>query len=157
MSTPSASSISRSDAEKLARQNLTIVASGDLAAADANVTSDFWDHQAGDAPESVRGPEAFRVTIAWLHRAFTDMHFEIHQAFVDGDSVALYVTFHAKQHGQFVIPGRSGRGDVRYEATDRTFRSRAVHMFRIADGKICEHDALRDDLAMAIQLGWIRP
>jgi ketosteroid isomerase-like protein len=157
MSSPSPGSISRADAEQLARQNLAIVARGDLAAADANVTPDFRDHQAGDAPESARGPEAFKLTIAWLHRAFTDMHFEIHQAIVDGDSVALYVTFHAKQDGPFVIPGGPARGDIHYEATGRTFRSRAVHMFRIANGKICEHDALRDDLAMAMQLGWIRP
>lgn len=156
MSRPS-SKTNRAEAEKLARQNLAIVATANFAAVDANVTADFRDHQAGDVPESARGPEAFKLTIAWLHRSFTDMRFDIHRAFVDDDSVALYVTFHARQHGSFVAPGGPGWDGVRYESTGKTFHSRAVHMYRIADGKICEHDALRDDLAMAMQLGWIRP
>lgn len=148
---------SRAEAERLARENLAIVASGDLGSADANVTADFWDHQGGDTPEATRqrGPDAFRSTVQWLHRAFTDLKFDIHQSYVDGDRVALYVTFHARQHGPFIVPGPPGRDAVEFPATGRSFHSRAVHMFRIRDGKVAEHDALRDDLAMARQLGWI--
>jgi predicted ester cyclase len=157
VSIPSPNPPSRDDAERLARENLAIVASGDLDSADVNVTPDFWDHQAGDTPEAVRqrGPAAFRSTVTWLHRAFTDISFDIHNAYVDGDRVALYVTFHARQHGAFIVPGPPDGPAVKFPATGRSFHSRAVHMFRISDGKVAEHDALRDDLAMARQLGWI--
>jgi predicted ester cyclase len=150
--------LDRSEAEQLARENLRIVATADLDAIGANITADYWDHQGGDTPEAVRqrGPEAFRSTIAWLHRAFTDMRFEIHDAFVDDDRVALHVTFHARQHGPFLVQaGPSGEIVNEFPPTGRSFASRAVHMFRIADGRIAEHDAVRDDLAMARQLGWI--
>lgn len=157
MSTPSVGSVSKAEAERLARENLAIVASGNLDAAEANVTANYWDHQGGDTPSKVRqrGPAAFKATITWLHRAFTDMRFDIHDVFVDGDRVALHVTFHARQHGPFIIQGSPGDDVTEFPATDRSFHSRAVHMFRISDGKIAEHDALRDDLAMARQLGWI--
>jgi ketosteroid isomerase-like protein len=157
VSIPSSNLPSRNDAERLARENLAIVASGDLDSADVNVAPDFWDHQAGDTPEAVRqrGPAAFRSTVTWLHRAFTDISFDIHDAYVDGDRVALYVTFHARQHGAFIAPGPPNGPATEFPATGRSFHSRAVHMFRIRDGKVAEHDALRDDLAMARQLGWI--
>ncbi|MEP6955852.1 MAG: hypothetical protein ABI883_03440 [Chthoniobacterales bacterium] len=32
-----------------------------------------------------------------------------------------------------------------------------THWFRVRDGAIVEHDAVRDDLGMAKQLGWIPP
>jgi hypothetical protein len=32
-----------------------------------------------------------------------------------------------------------------------------VHWFRLVDGAIAEHDAVRDDLGMATQVGWIPP
>jgi hypothetical protein len=41
--------------------------------------------------------------------------------------------------------------------TGKTFAATQTHWFRLADGKIIEHWANRDDLAMAQQLGWIPP
>ena len=41
--------------------------------------------------------------------------------------------------------------------TGKTFAATQSHWFRLADGKIIEHWANRDDLAMAQQLGWIPP
>lgn len=157
MTTSPANAISRAEAENLGRENLRIIAAGDLDAAEVNVSADFWDHQAGDTPAAIRqrGPEAFKTTISWLHRAFTDMYFDIHDVFVEGDRVVLHVTFHARQHGPFIVQGPPGGQPVEFPATGRTFKSRAVHMFRISDRKITEHDAVRDDLAMARQLGWI--
>jgi len=44
-----------------------------------------------------------------------------------------------------------------FPPTGRPFAARQVHWFRIEDGAIAEHDAVRDDLGMAQQAGWIPP
>jgi predicted ester cyclase len=146
----------RGDVERLARANLDIVATGDIGAIAGNVSDDFWDMQGGDTPEARRGhgPDAFVATVRWLHRAFTDVHFEVHRVLIDGDRAALYVTMHARQHGPFVVPGPDGT-ETRFESRGRDCHVRAVHLFRIADGRVVEHDAVRDDMTMARQLGWI--
>ena len=40
---------------------------------------------------------------------------------------------------------------------NKTFAATQSHWFRLADGKVIEHWANRDDLAMAEQLRWIPP
>jgi predicted ester cyclase len=37
--------------------------------------------------------------------------------------------------------------------TGREFRVQHIHIFRVADGKIAEHWASRDDLGQLVQLG----
>jgi predicted ester cyclase len=148
--------IERNEVERLARANLGIVASGDIEAIGTNVGDDFWDMQGGDTPETARrhGATAFAATVAWLHRAFTDIRFDIHRVFVDNDRAVLYVTMHARQHGPFAVPAADGT-EMRFASQGRECHVRAVHMFRVADGRVVEHDAVRDDMNMARQLGWI--
>jgi predicted ester cyclase len=153
---PSSTSTDRGEVERLARANLDIVSTGDISAVDGNVSDDFWDMQGGDTPAARRGhgPDAFAATVQWLHRAFTDVRFEVHRVLVDGDRAALYVTMHARQHGPFVVPGPDGT-EARFDSQDRECHVRAVHMFRVAAGRVVEHDAVRDDMTMARQLGWV--
>jgi len=146
----------RDEVERLARANLAIVASGDVSAVAENVGTEFWDMQGGDTPQASRehGPTAFAATVRWLHSALTDIRFEVHDAFVDGDRAVLYVTMHARQHGPFVIPNADGP-DVRFPSHGHSCAVRAVHMFHVAGGRVVAHDAVRDDMTMARQLGWI--
>ena len=44
-----------------------------------------------------------------------------------------------------------------FPPTGRSFAAPQVHRFRIVDDAIAEHDAVRDDLAMAAQVGWFPP
>ena len=142
--------------EQLARANLEIIASGQTDLIADNVGEQFWDMQGGDTPETTRahGPTAFAATVSWLRSTFTDIRFEIHRAFVDGDRAVLYVTMHARQHGPFVVPNADGP-ELRFPSHGRSCHVRSVHMFRIADGRVVEHDAVRDDMVLARQLGWI--
>ena len=147
-------------AELLVREHLNLTARGDLAAVDKNVTSDFFNHRSADEPMETRrrGPEGLRATIRWLHRAFTDMHFEFHEVLVVGDRAVTRVTLHARQHGPFVVhDSPDGRVTDAFPSNGRSFAVRQTHWFRIAEGAIAEHDAVRDDLGMAKQLGWIPP
>jgi len=41
-----------------------------------------------------------------------------------------------------------------FPATGKQFASTQTHWFRVADGKVIEHWADRDDLCTATQLGW---
>jgi ketosteroid isomerase-like protein len=146
--------------ERLVREHLRIVATGDLDAVALNVTSDYFNHRSADEPMETRqrGPEGLKATIRWLHRAFTDIHFEIHDVIVNGDRVAVRATMHARQHGPFVVHD-SAQGQVTdvFPSTGRAFAVHHTHWFRIANGAVAEHDAVRDDLGMAKQLGWIPP
>ena len=65
---------------------------------------------------------------------------------------------HATSSGPFVVHD-SPDGTVTdvFPPTGRAFAARQVHWFRIVDGAITEHDAVRDDLGMAKQAGWIAP
>ena len=50
-----------------------------------------------------------------------------------------------------------GRVTDAFPSNGRTFAAPQTHWFRIAGDTIAEHDAVRDDLGMAKQLGWIPP
>jgi len=105
-----------------------------------------------------RGPEALKGTIRWLHRAFTDVRFEFHEVLVLGNRAVARVTLHARQHGPFVVhDSPDGRVTEAFPSKGRSFAVRQTHWFTIANGAIAEHDAVRHDLGMARQLGWIPP
>ncbi|MGO9155021.1 ester cyclase [Mycobacterium sp.] len=40
------------------------------------------------------------------------------------------------------------------EPTGKRIRHEQVHIFRVADGQITHHRAVRDDLGLLLQLGW---
>ena len=53
---------------------------------------------------------------------------------------------------------RDAFADLRWEfGTGKTFASTQTHWLRIADDKVIEHWANRDDLGMAVELGWVPP
>ncbi len=146
--------------ERLARDHLIITAAGDLNAVDQNVTGDYLNHRCADEPMDTRqgGPEGLKATIRWLHRAFTDMRFEFHEVLVSGDRAVARVTLHARQHGPFVVhDSPDGQVTDAFPSNGREFAVFQTHWFKIANGAVSEHDAVRDDLGMARQLGWIPP
>ena len=109
-------------------------------------------------PARGRVPDALTATATWLRRAFSDIRFEIHEVALTGDRAVAWVTMHATDSGPFVVH-ESADGAITgvFPPTGHRFAARQVHWFRIADGAIAEHDAVRDDLGMARQAGWIPP
>lgn len=148
------------DAQRVACEHLRIVAAGDESAIAGNVTADFFNHRSADEPIDARqrGPDGLKATIRWLHRAFTDMRFECHDAAVNGNLVALHVTLHARQHGPFVVhDSPDARVTEVFPSTGRSFAARQTHWITVRNGAVAVHDAVRDDLGMAKQLGWLPP
>lgn len=101
-----------------------------------------------EAPGQVDGPTHLRETAEWLIAQFPDVRMTIDQLVADGDIVAARVTSTGTNLGPLngMMP-----------PTGRTFTSQQSHWFRVADGKLAEHWANRDDLEAMLQLGIIVP
>jgi predicted ester cyclase len=147
-------------AERLVREQFQVIESGDLDLALTNVTADFVNHRSVHEPleARLRGPQALQATAIWLRRAFSDIRFVVEDVAVLGDRVVAWATMHAANTGPFVLyDSPDGSVTEVFPPTGRSFSTRQVHWFRIADGAIAEHDAVRDDLGMAKAAGWIPP
>ena len=104
-----------------------------------------------------RGPEAMYATARWLHAAYADLAWDIHELVVEGDLVVVHSTMSGRHVGDFVSFTEDGDvGDV-FPPTGRPFATTQSHWFRLRDGKVVEHWANRDDLGTAQQLGWVPP
>lgn len=149
--------------ESIAREHLRIFTAGDHTAVVGNVTDDYLNHRSADEPAAARqrGPDGFNATLTWIARAFTDLRFEVHEAstYDDGRRVMLRTTLHGRQHGTFVTytEADAGSADTVFPSAGKSFAAPQVHFFTIRDGKVAEHDAVRDDMAMAVGLGWVPP
>jgi steroid delta-isomerase-like uncharacterized protein len=112
---------------------------GNLDFADDHVAADFHNHEAPDSP----GPQGFKATAKWLRSAFPDYHAVLHETIAEGDLVAARITVSGTHHGEFMGMPASGRA----------FSVQHIHIYRVAEGKLVEHWACRDDLGQLTQLG----
>ena len=111
-----------------------------------------------EPPESRgRGPTAFYATALWLRGAYADLHWEIHEVVAEDDVVTLHATMSGRHVGTFVGYDIDARPAQAFPPTGKTFATTQTHWFRVADGKVIEHWANRDDLGTAMQLGWTPP
>jgi predicted ester cyclase len=152
--------LDEAEAFRLVREQFAVIESGDPALAEANVTAGFFNHRSAHEPRAARtnGPGALLATASWLQRAFSDLHFDVTELGVTGDRVVAWVILHGVHTGPFVVhESPDGAVTEVFPPTGRSFATRQVHWFRIEGGAIAEHDAVRDDLGLAKQLGWIPP
>ena len=93
--------------------------------------------QAADPVENLKG------TVRWLTSAFPDLRIELDDMIAEDDKVLAYITMRGTHRGDFqgIAP------------TGRTFEAKAMHLFRIRDGKAVEHWAVREDLPTLLRLG----
>jgi predicted ester cyclase len=89
------------------------------------------------------GREGLKGTHRWLLAAFPDLRFQVNELIAEGDRVVAYSSNTGTQHGVFQgVP-----------PTGRRFQVKRIDIFRLANGCIAEHWAVRDDLTQAHQLG----
>ena len=100
------------------------------------------------------GVAGHRATYDWLHAAYADLHWEVHEVVAEGDRVVAHTTMSGRQVGPFSFFRPDGEVAQTFPATGRTFAVSQTHWFRIADGQLVEHRADRDDMGQAMQLGW---
>ena len=125
---------------------------GDLSCCEEIAAETYVEHAVApfgrDAPGAVDGPSHLRNTAQWLREQFPDVVMAIESMVEEGDLVAVRVLSHGTNLGPLngVIP-----------PTGRRFTAYQSHWFRIADDRLAEHWATRDDLPAMIQLDVVRP
>lgn len=122
-----------------------VVGQGHLSVLDELCATDVVNHAA--APDRQHGIENLKEILAFTRRAQPDQRWAEQHIVAEGDLVVAY-----------------GRRDATWQASSfRGFDTaqnvpisvELAHMWRLDGGKIVEHWAVRDDLAMLQQLGAI--
>jgi predicted ester cyclase len=151
--------LSPDEAKRLCVDSMLIMSSGTMADFERVVHPNAVNREALSEPPATRvpGPKGFYATALWLREAFADLTFEIHNAVADSDLVVIHNTMSGRHHGPFVEYDANGTVATAFPPTGRTFATTQTHWFRIADGKVIEHWANRDDIGTAMQLGWVPP
>ena len=116
----------------------------DLDAIDGLVWPDYLNHAARTEEYQHGGA---KLAVEWLLSVFPDHRFDVEDAAADGQTVALRGTMRGTHEG-----GLEG-----IAPTSRRIVVQQSHWFRVVDGKLAEHWAVRDDLGMMQQLGLMPP
>ena len=117
-------------------------ADGDPDLWDDLVAADFVNHAAGP-----QGRDGWRTTFDRLRHDLGAFTVEDHHVLADGDLAAVHSTLRGR-HVASTMPLLRGV-PVTGAEVEWTF----MHRFRIADGRIAEHWACRDDVGLLRQLG----
>lgn len=146
-------------ARALAIRSVRIMADGERADFDAIIHPEAINREGKSEPPATRGrgPAAYYATAIWLRSAYAELCHTVESAVVEGDLVALHTTMHGRHVGPFVVYGEDGQVEQVFPPTGMTFAVTQSHWLRIAEGKVIEHWANRDDLGQAVQLGWVPP
>jgi len=135
-------------AKSLVRRWVEMFNTGGFRAADEIAADRYLEHAVAPfgrtEPGAVNGPSHLRETADWLLAQFPDLTMEIVSLIAEGDLVAALIDASGSNGG----PLDEGIGP-----TGRTFSARQTHWFRMAEGRLAEHWATRDDLTVMIQLG----
>ena len=121
----------------------------DVVAATALYATDAHNH--GRAV----GSEGIQRVYTNIFTAFPDWHETIEDLFAEGDRVVAKTTGRGTHLGTPIYPQPGGMIAylVGQPPTGRPLEWGVIHVFRIADGKIVEHYARRDDLGALQRLG----
>jgi predicted ester cyclase len=97
------------------------------------------------------GRAGFRAVVGDIIATFPDWHDHVEKVFADDDWVIEHVRATGTHLGKPHIPHN---GDLRHvEPTGKIFDYYQIHLWRLRDGLIIEHEAVRDDLSLHRQLG----
>lgn len=96
-----------------------------------------------DLASELNAVERARLVFRQLFAAFPDLHVTIQQQVAEGDKVVTYKTFHGTHQGEFMgVP-----------PTGRTIEFAVIDILRLEQGKVVEHWAVQDRLALMQQVG----
>ena len=113
---------------------------GDFNAVDDLMTDDFVSHTSGPGAS---GKDGMKQAITRVSAGLSDASLQIEDMIAEADRVAVRLTGHAVQTGEFMGMPASGKAYTIGE----------IHIFRIRDGKVAEHWHQADFLGMLRQLG----
>ncbi len=140
--------------KEVVRTHFAALASGDAEAFAATHDPDGRNHapapfDLSEWPSEGKpfGPAEARETLAWLRTGSPDLNVEIEELLAEDDQVVAWVRVTGTLTGpRGPVPGSGRVVDLRH-----------AHRFRLRDGRIIEHWAVRDDLRAMIQAGVVAP
>lgn len=121
-----------------------VLNSRNLGVLDELVAPGFENHAA--PPQSRHGIESWKRVLGAVH-AIGPEQYTIEDMIAEGEKVAVRLI----RSGTHEREMRTAMGVI--PPTGRHFEIQNMHIFRLADGKIVEHWATRDDLGLLQQLG----
>jgi predicted ester cyclase len=98
------------------------------------------------------GRERLRPIFASLVTAFPDLHFELSQVIADGEHVVCEEIMSGTHLGVPELPVLGGLL-VGIPPTGQRFKIQSMHYYRVVNGEVVDHRAVRDDLGIMQQLG----
>ena len=145
--------ISEKQDETAEQKNLEIIrrqiekwTSGDVDAIAEDFALDTHNHG-----EPV-GRAGVRAVVEDIWRTFPDWRGETIEILAEKDSVVVRLNVSGTHRGIGKIPVNGGML-VGVEPTGKRFEVQHIHWYKMRDGKIVDHHAVRDDLGMMQQLG----
>ncbi len=88
---------------------------------------------------------------------FAELRWLVEDVAVSPGTVAVCARMQGRQHGVLTAHRADGSVEQAFPSRGREFSVAQTHWFRVADGLVAEHWAVRDDLGLAQQLGWVPP
>ena len=118
---------------------------------DADAAAAFYIEDASNHLRTV-GRAGMKAMFETLYTVFPDFHYRIEESTAEGDGVVCKVTMTGTHRGQPIVRDAfSGMlNDV--APTGKSVKVLQFHSFRVCDGKIAAHAAVRDDMGMVLQL-----
>jgi predicted ester cyclase len=123
-------------AQALAESYVAFFTSADLSFR-SKFSPDFYDHVSGQ-----RGLDVFPVVRGWFEESFADRTTELHLVTHADDTVMMWFT----SRGRHIGNGFPRLRGLPVKGNEITWPQ--VHIFRLADGLVVEHWAVRDDAAL---------
>jgi steroid delta-isomerase-like uncharacterized protein len=117
-----------------------VFVAGRMDAVDELVAPDFVPHS---WPGTGPGPEELKRAMTRVFAGLSDVSMTIEDMIAEDDRVAVRLTAHAVQSGEFMGMPPSGK----------PYTIPEIHVFRVRDGRIAEHWGQADLLGMMRQLG----
>jgi steroid delta-isomerase-like uncharacterized protein len=129
--------------ELVRRYTREVFDDGNIDAVDRYLAPDFYNHVTGRS-----GSEDFKRLAADLRDARGSANV-IDMMVAEGDLVVALMTITRTLHKELQAFGFT------FPASGQSYSVKHVHIYRVVDGKIREHWAVRDDVSMLRQLGAI--
>jgi predicted ester cyclase len=122
---------------------------------DAAAAAAFYAADAKNHGRTV-GRAGMQRVFEGLFSVFPDFHYRIEEETAADDRVVCKVTMTGTHRGQPSLPEVFSGMLQGVKPTGKRVEVLHFHSFRVRDGQITEHAAVRDDLGMLIQLGLLK-
>ena len=122
---------------------------------DADAASAFYTEDASNHLRIV-GRAGMKAVFETLYAVFPDFHYRILESTAEGDRVVCKMEMTGTHRGRPVLREAFSGMLNGVAPTGKSVKVLQFHGFRLRDGLIAEHAAVRDDMGMVLQLGVVQ-